>query len=222
MKKIIKIVEDLLFIAVLGMLCSMFYSIHVSGTVAVFDYHFMRIISNSMSPTLTPNTCIIVKEVPEEELSVGDVITFVSHDARINGFYNTHRIYGITYEEETGKRLFITKGDFFDVPDDTYVAYEDVMGRFVRKMPFSRLISFLVDKLSNSRIYFMVVLLPLILCFLSYIYELIQLLVFGFETEEEQKARKQLRKQEKRERRQQRKRHKKETETGEAKRILKK
>ncbi len=195
MKKFLTILEDVLFIAVLAFLCALFYSIHVNGTVAIFDYHFLRIISNSMSPTLTPNTCVIVKEVPLDELEIGDIITFVSHDSSIYGNYNTHRIYDFTYDAVTGEKLFVTKGDFFATPDDIYVSYSDVMGKFVRIVPFSNFISFLVIRLANSRVYFLVVIFPLVLCLLSYIYELIHMLVFGLETEEQAKARRRHMKQ---------------------------
>lgn len=208
-KKFLMAMEDALFVTVLGILCAMFYSIHVSGTVAVWDYHFLRIISNSMDPTLTPNTCIIVKKVPEEELQVGDIITFVSHDSSIYGKFNTHRIYSIIHDNETGKKRYVTKGDFFEIPDGTSVTYEDIMGRFVTKVPFSRVISFLVVRLANSRIYFLVIIIPLVLCFLSYLYDLMQMLIFGVETEEqmlERKRQQKLMKKQMRERRRERRR----------------
>lgn len=189
LKKFFTIFEDMLFIAVLAFLCIMFYSIHVNKTVAVFDYHFLRIISNSMSPTLAPNSCVIVKEVPEDDLKVGDIITFVSHESSIYGNYNTHRIYDILINEETGQKEYVTKGDFFSMPDEIHLRYGDIMGKYIRKVPFSKAISFLVVKLANNRVYFTVVIFPLVLCLLSYIYELMHILIFGLETEEEAKER---------------------------------
>lgn len=175
-KKILKIVEDIMFIILLGVLCYTIYSVHVHKTVAFFDYHFFRILSNSMEPTLDVNTCIIVKEVAEEDLKVGDIITFRSDTTEIYGEYNTHRIHEIELDEATGKKRYVTKGDFFEYEDKVRVEYEDIIGKYEKNIPFSDKISWLVEKLSNNKVYFCVIIFPLILCFLSYVYQLLDIL----------------------------------------------
>lgn len=179
MKKFLSIVENLLFIGVLSLLCVMLYSIHVNNSVKIFNYRFMRVLSNSMEPVLEPNDCIIIKEVPESELDIGDIITFVSFENEIYGKFNTHRIYDIGIDESTGKKYYVTKGDYFDTPDYNYVIYENVIGKYVRKIPMGSVISFLVTKLADNRIYFAVIIFPLILCLLTYINQLIKIIVFG-------------------------------------------
>lgn len=179
MKKILNIVENLLFIAVFSILCVMLYSIRVNNSVKIFDYRFMRVVSDSMQPVLEPNDCIIIKDVPEDKLDVGDIITFISLENEIYGSYNTHRIYDIGIDEKTGKKYYVTKGDNISVPDYNYVIYENIAGRYVRKIPLSSLISFLVTKLSDNRIYFLVIIFPLVLCLLSYINQLIRIIAFG-------------------------------------------
>lgn len=185
-KKFFEIIEDILFIAVIVFLCMLLYSVKVNKVVSIFDYRFYRIVSNSMEPVLTPNTCIIsVKVSSDDELKEGDIITFISHDDRIYGEYNTHRIYKKVVNDKTGEVRYITKGDFFDVPDDSYVELKDIKGKYVRKLPFSKVISFLVIRLSNSWVYFIVIMIPLIYCLLSYIYKLAYLLMIGDEEDEE-------------------------------------
>ncbi|MBQ3584609.1 MAG: signal peptidase I [Lachnospiraceae bacterium] len=179
MRKLLRIIENVLFIMLLAGLCWTIYSIHVNKTVSFFDYHFLRILSNSMEPTLDVNTCIIVKEVEEDELEVGDIITFRSRETEIYGNYNTHRIYEIIIDEETGEREYITKGDLFEYPDRLHLKYDDIIGKYQRNIPYSNKISILVEKLSNNKIYFVVVIFPLVLCLLSYIYQLIHILFFG-------------------------------------------
>lgn len=178
MKKFLSIVENMLFIGVLSLLCLMLYSIHVNNSVKIFNYRFMRVLSNSMEPVLEPNDCIIIKEVPESELDIGDIITFVSFENEIYGKFNTHRIYDIGIDENTGKKYYVTKGDYFDTPDYSYVIYENVIGKYVRKIPMGSVISFLVTKLADNRIYFAVIIFPLILCLLTYINQLIKIIVF--------------------------------------------
>ncbi|MBE5926810.1 MAG: signal peptidase I [Lachnospiraceae bacterium] len=174
--KIFKVVEDILFIILLGILCYTIYSVHVYKTVGFFEYHFFRILSNSMEPTFEVNTCIIVKEVDEDDLKVGDIITFRADTTEIYGEYNTHRIYDIELDESTGRKRYVTKGDYFEYEDKVRVEYEDIIGKYNSKMPFSDQISWLVEKLSNNKVYFCVIIFPLILCFLSYVYQLLDIL----------------------------------------------
>lgn len=188
-KKFFSIIEDLLFVAVMVFLCILLYSVKVNKVVSVFDYRFYRIVSNSMEPVLSPNTCVISKKVTsDDQLKEGDIITFISHDDRIYGEYNTHRIYKKLVDEETGEVRYITKGDFFNVPDDTYVKLEDIKGKYIRKIPFGKVISFLVVRLSNSWVYFFVIMIPLIYCLLSYIYKLAYLLFMDEEESKEEKS----------------------------------
>ena len=188
MKKILSIVENLLLIGVLSLLCVMLYSIHVNNSVKIFNYRFMRVLSNSMEPVLEPNDCIIIKEVPESELDIGDIITFVSFENEIYGKFNTHRIYDIGIDENTGKKYYVTKGDYFDTPDYSYVIYENVIGKYVRKIPMGSVISFLVTKIADNRIYFAVIIFPLILCLLTYINQLIKIIVFGVDQQKTEKG----------------------------------
>lgn len=181
MKKCFNVLENVLFIVILSLLCWMLYSIHVNNAVSFFDYRFLRVLSNSMEPVLSPNDCIIIKEVPEEELGIGDIITFISSEDGITGQYNTHRIYDIGIDENTGIKYYVTKGDYFDTPDYSYVIYKNVIGKYVRKVPLSKAISFIVTRLADNKVYFMVIIFPLVLCMLTYIYQLIRILIFGVE-----------------------------------------
>ncbi len=188
LRKILNIIENIVFIILLGVMCYTIYSVHVHKTVSFFDYHFFRIMSNSMEPTLEVNTCIIVKDVEEDSLKVGDIITFRSNTTEIYGEYNTHRIYEIENDEATGKKRYVTKGDFFEYEDQVRVEYEDIIGKYQKNVPFSNKISWLVEKLSNNKVYFCVIIFPLILCLLSYIYQLLDILFFGKDKEEAKKG----------------------------------
>lgn len=190
LKKLFHILENLLFIALLSCLCYILYSIETNNSVAFFDYHFLRILSNSMEPSFHVNTCIIVEKVEEKELKVGDVITFSSKETEIYGKYNTHRIYDIVINEKTGKTEYVTKGDLFEYPDRLPVTYDDIIGKYIRTVPFSDKISWLVERLENNKVYFAVIIFPLVLCLLSYIYQLLHILVFGLEEEQEKTERK--------------------------------
>lgn len=85
------------------------------------------IISESMEPNIMPNDAIFVKEVPEAELKVGDVISF-----KDDGFINTHRIVEIV--NENGEIKYRTKGDNNKRNDRNLVEYIDIEGKYIFKI----------------------------------------------------------------------------------------
>lgn len=174
-----EIVRTILFIAVFSTLCIMLYSLRKDQSVSIFNYRFIRIITDSMAPTFNPGTCIIIRNEGLDDLEIGDIITFISYEDQIYNEYNTHRIYDMQVNEKTGQKEYITKGDRFTAPDNRIVRTKDIVGRFVCKVPFSKAINFIILELSNSMVYFVIIMLPLILCLLSYIKQLIWLIAFG-------------------------------------------
>lgn len=171
--------ETILFAAVLSVLCIMLYSLHKYQSVSLFNYRFLRIVSDSMEPTFSSGSCIIIKETDPEKLKVGDIVTFISHDDRIYEEYNTHRIYEIRNNEKDGNIEFITKGDKFNSPDEKTVRKKDIVGKYVCKIPFSKVINFIIIKLSDSLVYFVIIIFPLLICLLSYIRQLMGIIFFG-------------------------------------------
>ena len=176
--KMLNALETTLFVVVFTVLCIMLYSLHKYQSVSLFNYKFLRIVSDSMEPTFASGSCIIVKKTDADKLKAGDIITFISHDDRIYEKYNTHRIYEVI-NDSNGNKEFKTKGDKFSSPDDKLVYKQDIIGKFVCKVPFSKIINFLIIKLSNSLVYFVIIIMPLILCLLSYIKQLMKIIVFG-------------------------------------------
>ena len=87
------------------------------------------IISESMEPNIMPNDAIFVKEVPEEDLKVGDVISF-----KDDGFINTHRIVEIL--NENGEIKYRTKGDNNNTRDNLDIEYKDIKGIVKLKIPY--------------------------------------------------------------------------------------
>lgn len=92
------------------------------------------IISPSMVPTIKVYDAIIIKRAEPEELEVGDIITFLSNDARYSGLTITHRIVGIE-KSKTGEVYFRTKGDNNNTEDSSLVKGEDINGKVIFKIP---------------------------------------------------------------------------------------
>ena len=156
----------------------------------VAGYQILRVLSGSMSPVLEENDLIIVRQVPEEELEVGDIITFLSDDPYLKGIYNTHRIYRIDAGEDTGQKSYVTKGDVNETEDLYPVSYDQIAGKYIRTLPYSNSFGKLLSSMAGSKAFFFVIMLPLMLCLLSYLWQIFFILVFdkGDEYEGEPEA----------------------------------
>ena len=64
----------------------------------------------SMSPALEAGDVVVTRDVPAEDIKVGDIIRFRRHDS-----YIVHRVVNI--EKESGRYYFITQGDANNVQD---------------------------------------------------------------------------------------------------------
>lgn len=174
MKRALSWIGNIIFVAVV--LCLCYYVIMASRNQApsVFGYRILRVLSDSMGPVFTSGECIIVKETPKEEIQVGDIITFVSSDPYLERNYNTHRVFDIVKDENTGETVYFTKGDRNSQIDDYAVYYEDIVGKYVYKLPYSRVYSAFLEKLSDGNYYFAFVIVPILICFISSVLQLVK------------------------------------------------
>lgn len=185
MGKIKEVVQHILFVIAIVLVCFVVYTAAKGESFSVFGYRVLRVISSSMQPTISDETCIIIREVEPDALEVGDIITFISTDPVIYGYYNTHRIYDI-YTGDDGVRCFVTKGDANPYPDDYDVTPDRLVGKYIREVPYGTVLGKALNHLRNRNVYFLVVMLPLLLCLLSYIYQLIQTLLDEKKDEEDE------------------------------------
>lgn len=93
-----------------------------------FQINSFVVISGSMEPTLKINDLIFSKKVEENKLQKGDIISFVKDKQVI-----THRINNI--KEIEGKRQYETKGDHNNDIDEEIVTYEEIVGKYMFKIP---------------------------------------------------------------------------------------
>ena len=167
MKRLVRVLEVLFLVFMIG-LCGVVFMAGNGKVPYIFGYRILQVISNSMSPTIETETCIVIRKVDAEDIAVGDIITFTSEAPEIRGYLNTHRVHDITEDSETGETLYITKGDAYDQPDSYPVAYEQIAGRFVGELPFGRALFKGIRFLADRNNYFIIVILPLFFCFASY------------------------------------------------------
>ena len=174
MKRFLAIVRDVAFVLFILIISGTIFVMSTGKHVSVFGYQVLRVLTSSMKPAIEENTCIIVKRANVDQLQVGDIITFVSDDPDIKGYYNTHRIYEIS--EENGERIFTTKGDGIPEPDPYPVHEEQVKGIYVQELPGGRLLGKFFLALSDNKVYFLVIMLPLTLCLLSYLWQVVAMI----------------------------------------------
>lgn len=175
--------RDIFFVILILVTCVFIVSLLKGNAPSVFGYRILHVVSGSMEPMIENGSYIIIKEVSVSKLQEGDVITFVSEEPAIYGLYNTHRIYDICKDTYTGERLFITKGDAYDEPDDYPVSEDQIVGKLVKVLPFGKTFGKILTSLSNNYVYFGLIILPLLICLLSYIVQFIKALFMEKEDE---------------------------------------
>lgn len=178
MKKFLRIFKDILFVLIVLVMCVIIVAVSKGYHPKIAGYQLLRVLTYSMSPAIEENSLIIIREVPEEEIQVGDVITFVSEDPDLMGFYNTHRVNSIEVNEETGEKRYITKGDMNTYIDVYPVSYEQIAGKYCYTIPFGQIIGQAIAALADQRVYFVFIMLPLMICFLSYMWQIFKLLIW--------------------------------------------
>ena len=92
-----------------------------------FGYKTFVIVSGSMEPTIMTQDAILVKEVPQNEIEMNDIISFSQGENII-----THRVIGIA--EENGVKKYTTKGDNNHTEDKKKTTYEQIEGKYQFKM----------------------------------------------------------------------------------------
>lgn len=127
----------------------------------------LSVVSDSMAPTFNAGDLIIIRKCDPAELQEGDIVTF---HAIINNEYalNTHRIAEI--QDQNGARSYVTKGDNNAIADIHMIADGDIVGRYVGRLPgFGKVVEFL----SSSTGFLLVIVLPLLLFFIYQVYHLV-------------------------------------------------
>ncbi len=111
------IVVALIFVFLIVIVAMMLSQRHNGKDSKIFGYYMYDVITDSMTPTISPKSVILSKEVTNpEELKVGDIITFTAPSGQLAGFNETHRIVEIKYKDDGKIDYIITEGDKYN-PD---------------------------------------------------------------------------------------------------------
>lgn len=165
-KNIIRWFFNIVGIITLIILVYLFITIYHGKVPNFFGYHFLRVVSSSMEPAIMEGECIIVKSVDSDKIKIGDIITFHSEDPNILNYLNTHRVNDIVTDKD-GSIDFITTGDANDVLDFYMVPEENVLGLYKGKFLGGNLVTKIFEILSNKIVYFIVIILPILICLIE-------------------------------------------------------
>lgn len=150
-----KLVKNIISYIVIAIVF-IFMVISILNNVGLLGYKFYDVLTGSMSPTINPGSLIIVKEIDDEEIKEGDIITFKGSST---SNLTTHRVVEII--EKNNNIKFQTKGDANDVLDPMLIDGNLLAGKVVFDIPYmGKVMSFI-----NQYRVVIVILIIAYLCF---------------------------------------------------------
>lgn len=155
---------------------------------SLLGYTPLVVKSDSMAPTFETGDLIIIKKCDPPTLKEGDIICF---HTIINNEYalNTHRIQSI--ESVGDARSYTTIGDNNNgIADQHIISDGDIVGKYVTNIPK---VGKVMDFLSGSTGFLIVIVLPMLLFFIYQVYHLITISInlkkaIAVETAKEQES----------------------------------
>lgn len=154
-----KVIEILAVILIYNIILIVVSSENNFNLINMFGYKSYVIKTNSMEPTINVNDVVINKKVEQEDLKVGDVITFIQ-----KGEVITHRITKIDDDEEQVQ--YTTKGDNNNIEDTFKISYKNIEGKQVLTIPH---LGKIIQLLENRLLFLIILLIVLIFMFIQLI-----------------------------------------------------
>lgn len=135
--KAIKFISNLLFIVFMMIMAFLIFitaqSRFTGQEPSLLGHRLYIVESGSMLPALKINSMLIAKELPSNEIKIGDILTFSGKNADVK---ITHRVVKI----ENNGESFITRGDANNTDDPNPVTKDRVIGKVIFSIPFIGLI----------------------------------------------------------------------------------
>lgn len=140
------------------------------SVASILGYTPMTVETDSMKPTFQSGDLIFIKKCDTSKLKEGDIITF--HTIIDNQYaLNTHRILKI--EEANGVRSYTTVGDNNNgIADQHVISDGDIVGKYIGHVSG---LGKVMDFLSSSTGFLIVIVFPMLLFFIYQVYNLIMI-----------------------------------------------
>lgn len=133
--KIFKIVKTV-FNVVIGLFIVLFLLAvclqRFSGNkLSIFNFRMFTVASESMLPLYEIGDVLISKEVPEEDIKIGDNISYLGKSGDFKDKVITHKVVDIETDEEE-KRIFHTQG-IANLVEDPVIRGDQIYGKVIYK-----------------------------------------------------------------------------------------
>lgn len=149
--------------------------------LGIGDYYVFVVGSDSMTGTLEVNDIFLAKK-GNDNLYIGQIVTYISKKGIMKGKLITHRIVDIEIEEE--EYIYYCRGDKDGASTDTAIKQEDIIATYVTKVP---VLSFIYRILTNPFGFVCLIILPILGIFGVEIYKLLKQLNLKNNTKSEEK-----------------------------------
>ena len=130
-KKILSFVGNIMFYVILIVVVAgvALFGLQEEGAPPrnINGYSVMTVLTGSMYPTLPIGTLLVMGPVEDNDVQVGDIITFIRNDRRTI----THRVEEVIPNFLDGRPGFVTKGDAVATKDPEIVRAENVIGQIL-------------------------------------------------------------------------------------------
>ncbi len=154
-KKIVETIIMLLLVLTLFINVSNYIQVKIlhKNIATINGYAFLEVASGSMEPVLNVGDLVVIN-TKDKEINENDVITYSSSD----GSFVTHRVM------ENLDSGLITKGDANNAKDKDIVKSENVIGKYIFKVPH---FGILVSSLQNPLTLILILIIGIIICILA-------------------------------------------------------
>lgn len=132
-KRIINVLSFVLMVFLVAFVLFSIVSRIMGETPSVFGNYIFRVSSDSMEPSLMVGDVILVRTVDAEDIHKDDVITYKSKDGSMYGRDVTHRVVADPVLKNN-TYYFQTQGDAQGAPLDKVITYNQIKGKYVRKL----------------------------------------------------------------------------------------
>jgi len=130
-KKVLSFIGNLMFYVILIVVVAgvALFGLQEEGAPPrnLFGYSVMTVLTGSMEPYLPVGTLLVMGPVADNDIQVGDVITFIRNDRRTI----THRVEEIVPGFADGRPGFVTRGDAVATRDPETVRADNVIGEII-------------------------------------------------------------------------------------------
>jgi signal peptidase len=149
---VLSIIKFIIYAFLVLLLITIFVQKISQNKKTIGGFMIFTVASGSMSGEYEIGDIIVTKTVPEEELKVGDNITYIS---RANGYDNitegmviTHKL--ISIDEERGVKKYTTQGIVNPIPD-VPITFDQIYGKVVYK---TAILSYIGRIINNKYVYY--------------------------------------------------------------------